>query len=143
MGLIKQQQHRAKHQSREAELCIERDPQPTAIAKATPASSVLPRCPQNTKLVNPIRKLIDWDINWSTEMSMRTPNTCCFASRGYGSLSWKAVACSGGGGRFLRVPERPRCLQTRRVFDACHIFLSRNYELSRQETVGHPGCLMV
>lgn len=54
-----------------AELWVEKDANPTAIANATPASSVLPMCPQNTKLVNPIRKLIDWDINWETQMSMR------------------------------------------------------------------------
>lgn len=44
---------------------------PTAIANATPDSSVLPMCPQNTKLVKPIRTLMDWDINWETKMLVR------------------------------------------------------------------------
>lgn len=55
-----------------AEMWVETETKPTAIANATPASSVLPMCPQNTKLVNPITKLIDWDKNWETEMSMRS-----------------------------------------------------------------------
>lgn len=46
---------------------------PTAIAKATPASSVFPRWPQNTMLTKPIRKLINWEITWK-----RNPNGNCF-----------------------------------------------------------------
>lgn len=41
--------------------------EPTAIAKATPASSIFPRWPQNTMLTKPIRKLINWEINWKRD----------------------------------------------------------------------------
>lgn len=59
---------------------------PTAIANATPASSVLPMCPQNTKLVNPIRKLMDWDINWETQMLVRPQKSDAFVMQ---SMLWQ------------------------------------------------------
>lgn len=38
--------------------------EPTAVANATPASSVFPRWPQKIMLTNPIRKVINWAMYW-------------------------------------------------------------------------------
>lgn len=38
--------------------------EPTAVANATPASSVFPRWPQKIMLTKPIRKVINWAMYW-------------------------------------------------------------------------------